>query len=142
MVSASHSTVVPAGALAVQRERLLSRTCHRFEVSHEAGKVLEVVPEPVHLVPGPVDGQGLGDVNSTGGAAVLLDHAGSVGALLTAVTTLAAKLLAGEEVDDGDTGNGRGGCGNPVPVILIVAHGLAQEGQIHQVSPHPGPNPA
>src|SRR5215211_2357671 len=124
----------PAGAVVVQH-------LHRLEVSHEPGKVLEVVPEPVDLVPGPFDGQRLGDVNSTGGLTILLDP-GAVGPLLAAVPALLAELLAGEEIDYGDTGNSGSGRGQPVPVVFVVAHRLAQEGQVHEVAPHAGPNPA
>src|SRR5215204_4886168 len=100
---ADWSLGLPVGPVVVQH-------LHRLEVSHEPGKVLEVVPEPVHLVPGPLDGQRLGDVNSTRGLAAL-DYPGAIAPLFAAVPALLVELLAGEEIDYGDTGNSSGGNG-------------------------------
>src|SRR3954447_23460412 len=106
---AGRSLCLPVGTVVVQY-------FYRFEVSHEAGEVLEVMPEPVHLVPGTLDGQGMSDVNSARQLTVLLHHPGPIGPMLTAaVSSLPAQLLAGEEVHHGNAGDSGGGCGNPVP---------------------------
>ncbi len=41
---------------------------HRFEVGHEAGEILEVVPEGVDFGAGTIDGDGLHDVDTAGSA--------------------------------------------------------------------------
>src|SRR5215217_528730 len=115
---AGRSLGLPAGPVVVQH-------LHRLEVSHEPGKVLEVVPEAVDLVPGPLDGQRLGDVNSTEGPTILLGHGGAIGSLLAAIPAPLAELLTGEEIDYGDTGDSGSGRGQPVPVVFVVAHSLA-----------------
>ena len=55
VISASHSTVVPAGALRLPVRAPLVEHLHRLEVAHEPRQVLEVAPEAVELLGGPVD---------------------------------------------------------------------------------------
>ena len=118
VISASHSTVIPAGAFAFQCDRPFAVGLHGLQVAHDPRQVPEVAPEAVELLGGPVDRDRL--VRRPPGRRPA--PAGRVGT--------AAELDGVVGVQRRDADDGRGGRRHPVRLRRPGGHRAAQHREV------------